>query len=86
MKKLKKVQNNSKKLLHFEFAVHFVVTVLVLAVTDFFDYQIQILIHNINIFSELPNVLIKFCYLLLIFCALEKIYPKVFNYFSNKIC
>ena len=73
-----------KKIKRLIFIIYLICFVLIMSLLNEFDTQILNFIHNINIFSNLPNNLIRFAYLFVIIFILVMIYQKSIDYFSKK--
>lgn len=73
-----------KKIKRLIFIIYLICFVLIMSLLNEFDTQILNFIHNINIFSNLPNNLTRFAYLFVIIFILVMIYQKSIDYFSKK--
>lgn len=73
-----------KKIKSLIFIIYLICFVLIMSLLNEFDTQILNFIHNINIFSNLPNNLTRFAYLFVIIFILVMIYQKSIDYFSKK--
>lgn len=79
-----KDESKSKKIRHIAFFIHFMCYFLMLVITNMFDKSIQLFVHNINIFSNVSDELIRGVYLFPICCIIEKVYQKNIQYFNKK--
>ena len=73
-----------KKIKRLIFIIYLICFVLIMSLLNEFDTQILNFIHNIKIFSNLPNNLTRFAYLFVIIFILVMIYQKSIDYFSKK--